>query len=65
MSETTAEIGVTVDLEDLLARFTQATAGATTEEELRERIGALALATSTVQEPARRAAIAARLPVHT
>jgi len=43
-----------------MARFAAATAGATTALDLRRRIGALALATQTVSEPARRAAIAAR-----
>jgi NTE family protein len=64
LSETTSELEVDVDLQSLMARFGQAAAGATTAAERRRRIGALALATPTVDEAARRAAIAARLPVH-
>jgi NTE family protein len=53
---------VDLDLEELTARFAEATAGATSPEELRRRVGALALETSTVSEDERRRAVAARLP---
>src|SRR5215471_6981757 len=59
-----SEIEVDFDMDDLIARFASVADGATTAEEIRWRIGALALATPTVEESARRAAIAARLPVH-
>ena len=58
-----AEIAVDVDLMGLFASFEQATAGVTDPAELRRRVGALALATETVPEADRRAAVAARLPV--
>lgn len=58
-----AEIAVDVDLMALFERFTAATAGVTDALELRRRLGALALATETVAEADRRAAVAARLPV--
>jgi len=60
-----SEIEVDFDIDDLIARFASVADEATTAEEIRRRIGALALATPTVEESARRAAIAARLPVHT
>ena len=63
LSETTSELEVELDLADLMTRFAEAAAGAATAGERRRRI-ALALATQTVGEAARRAAIAARLPVH-
>lgn len=56
------EIAVDVDLEALMARFVAVTAEATTAQDLRQRIGALAVAALTVDEAVRRAAIAARLP---
>ena len=59
-----SEIEVAFDIDDLIARFASVANGATTAEEMRRRIGALALATPTVDESARRVAIAARLPVH-
>ena len=62
LSETSSELEVDLDLEELMARFAAAAAGATTAQDMRQRIGALAVATRTVSEPARRAAIAARPP---
>ena len=59
-----SEIEVDFDMDGLIARFASVADGATTAEDIRRRIGALALATPTVEESARRAAIAARLPVH-
>jgi NTE family protein len=61
----TAEIEVDVDLPELVARMTAATAGATGPEDAGRRIGALALATATVDPALRLAAIEARLPVPT
>lgn len=58
-----SEIAVDVDLLALFERFTTAAGGVTDARELRRRIGALALATETVAEADRRAAVAARLPV--
>jgi NTE family protein len=63
LTQASSEIEVDLDLEDLMARLAAATAGATTAMDVRRRIGALALAAQTVGEPARRAAIIARLPV--
>jgi NTE family protein len=65
LSDSSREIEVELDLDDLLARFAAATAGAAPGADLLRRIGALALATQTVTESARRAAVAARLPVPT
>jgi NTE family protein len=45
-----------------MSRFATAAAGATDPEDMRRRIGAVALETRTVSESTRRAAIAARLP---
>ncbi len=63
LSVESAEIEVQLDMEELLARFTAAMAGAASREEVQRNIGAMALDTKTVPEPARRAAVAARLPV--
>jgi NTE family protein len=62
LSEYSTELEVDLDLENLIARITTAARGATGPEDMRRRIGALALETSTVSESARRAAVAARLP---
>jgi NTE family protein len=64
----TAEIEVDVDFEDMLRRYAAAIGGPDDADEapdpieMRRRMGALALATPTIAEPVRRAAIAARLP---
>ncbi len=63
LSETSSEIDVELDIEELTRRFATATAGATTAEDVRRMIGGLALAAETVDESARRVAVAARLPV--
>ena len=57
-----SELEVKLDPEHLMGRLVTAAAGATGPEDLRRRIGALAIDTPTVSEPTRRAAIAARLP---
>jgi NTE family protein len=59
----TAEIEVEVDLEALWGRLAAAGGGATDARDARRRVGALALAADTVDEAARRAAVAARVPV--
>jgi NTE family protein len=64
LAESSSEIEVDFDVDSFTERLASAVAGATAPEEMRRRIGALALATPTVEESARRAAIAARLPVH-
>ena len=56
------EIEVDLDLETLTSRLATAAAAARDAEDLRRRIGALAINTPTVSEPTRRRAIAARLP---
>ena len=56
------EIFASVDLDEMATRFGAAVAGASSEEELRAAIGAMALATETVPEAVRRAVIASRLP---
>ena len=62
LSENSSELEVDLNLTELMDRFVRATAGATGSEDMRRRIGALALETSTVSEPLRLAAVAARLP---
>jgi NTE family protein len=59
----TSEIEVELHLEELQARFLAATAGVTTRTEALQRIGALALATETIEPAARLVAVDARLPV--
>ena len=59
------EIFASVDLDEMATRFGAAVAGATSEQELRAAIGAMALDAETVPEPVRRAVIASRLPVTT
>jgi NTE family protein len=63
LSPESAEIEIEMDMEELLARFTAATADVTSQDEALKAIGALALDTRTVDEAVRKAAIAARLPV--
>jgi NTE family protein len=62
LSETSPELAVRIEMDDLLGRFARAVDGARSPDELRRRIGALAIETATVDEPARRAVIEARLP---
>ncbi|HEY3607870.1 MAG TPA: patatin-like phospholipase family protein [Pseudonocardiaceae bacterium] len=61
----TTEIDVDVNLPDLVVKLGAAAQGATSRQEALRRIGAMALTTATVDEAARRAVIASRLPVHT
>ena len=61
LAEESSEIDVDVDAEALMAGFASVATGATSPEEMRQRIGALALSTDTVPESRRRAAIAGRL----
>jgi NTE family protein len=63
LSAESAEIEVDLNMDELLARFTAATADVASQDEALKAIGALALDTDTVSEPVRKAAIAARLPV--
>lgn len=63
LSAESAEIEVELNMEELLARFTAATANVNSSDEAMRALGALALGTETVAEPIRKAAIAARLPV--
>jgi NTE family protein len=58
-----AERAMPFDLEELIRRFAEAAAGATTPQERLARIGALAVETPTVPEAERREIISARLPV--
>jgi NTE family protein len=62
LSAGTAEIEVRLDLAEFMSRFGAAVAGAADEADRRRRVGAFALAASTVSEARRRAVIAARLP---
>jgi NTE family protein len=64
LTGTSNEIEVNVNMEDLMARFTAAVSGAATSQDMRRRIGALAMSTQTIGEAERRTAIASRLPVH-
>jgi NTE family protein len=65
LAETSSEIEVEFDIDSFTERLASAVGEAATPVEIRRRIGALALATPTVEESARRVAIAARLPAHT
>src|SRR5258708_12587423 len=62
LAERSSEIEVDFDMDGLVALFASATAGAATAEEIRRRIGAVALTARTVEESARRVAIAPPLP---
>jgi NTE family protein len=62
LSEHSSELEIELNLEELMGRFVTAMAGSTSPEDMRRRIGTLALETSTVSEEVRRAAVAARLP---
>jgi NTE family protein len=62
LSEHSSELEVEMNLEELMARFVGATTGANGPDDMRRRIGTLALDTPTVIESIRRAAINARLP---
>ena len=65
LSRHTSEIEVDVDPDALAASFSVVTEGVASAQEMRRCVGALALATPTIDEAARRVVIAARLPVHT
>jgi len=58
----TTELHVDIDLQELLAGWAAAAAGGGDRQEVCRRIGAIALAADTVEEPVRRAVIAGRLP---
>ncbi len=60
-SDTSAELEVRVDMDELIGRLAGAVEGSRSPEELRRRIGALAMGTPTVDEATRRAVIEARL----
>jgi NTE family protein len=59
--EETAEIGADVDVAELQARFLEASAGATSATDARQRIGRLALSTPSIDESVRLEVIRARL----
>jgi NTE family protein len=61
---TSPEIDIDFSIADLVERFGRAVQGAEPGQELRRRIGTLALETPTVEEAARRAVIEKRLPRH-
>jgi NTE family protein len=61
---TVPEISVTLDLQSFGAVMASAVAGATSSEEARQRIGAIALSADTPDAEARHAVIEARLPSH-
>jgi len=63
LDDATAEIEIDLDMEALFARFAAATAGVTDPDEVRRRIGGVALDTETVPEEVRMVAIEARIPV--
>lgn len=60
-----SELAVDLDAERLFADYQAALTGASGADEVRRRVGALALAAETVEPGARLAAIDARLPVKT
>src|SRR5260370_4249605 len=63
LAERSSEIEVDFDMDGVVALCASATAGAATAEEIRRRIGAVALTARTVEESARRVATAAGLQV--
>jgi NTE family protein len=63
LTPTSSEIEIDFDIDAMMAMFGAAYAESTSPEDMRRRIGALALAADTVPEDARRQAIAGRLPV--
>ncbi|MET3804701.1 NTE family protein [Nakamurella sp. UYEF19] len=60
---TSSEIEVDFDLEAMMATFAEALAASTSPEDMRRRIGALALAADTVTEAMRKRAVGGRLLV--
>jgi NTE family protein len=62
LSDASTEIEVELDFAELMVRFATAIKGATGPQDMRRRIGALALDTTTISETARRAVVASRLP---
>ena len=60
-----AEISTNVDLQSFMVKLAELSTGATDETELMKRFGAYALETKTVDEQARFAAVASRIPVTT
>ena len=63
LAEESAELGADVDLAEFSAMMAGAAEGATSGEEVRRRIGRIALDAKTASAADRRAVIAARLPV--
>jgi NTE family protein len=61
LSDESGEMEVELHLEELMARFAAAVRGATGPEDMRRRIGTLALETPTVSEGVRQAIVASRL----
>ena len=59
LTETSSEIEVDFDVDSMMALFGSAFAEATSPEDMRRRIGALALAADTVPEDVRRRAVQA------
>jgi NTE family protein len=64
LAGTARELAVSLDLPGFTAMMTDALAGAGSPEEMRRRIGAIALAADTPSPAARRAVIESRLPSH-
>ncbi|TQS45261.1 patatin-like phospholipase family protein [Cryptosporangium phraense] len=62
LAPSSAELEVELDLDEFVARMGEATQGVTDAGALRRRIGAMALATPTLDEQTRLASVAARLP---
>lgn len=58
-----AEIFASVDLDEMAVRFGAAMSDASSPEQMRAAIGAMALSTETVPESVRRAVLSSRLPV--
>jgi NTE family protein len=61
LSEHSRELEVELNIEELMTRFAAAMTGTSGPQDMRRRIGTLALETSTVPESVRRAAVASRL----
>jgi NTE family protein len=62
LADESTEMEVELDFEELMARFAAVIKAATGPDDMRRRIGALALDTPTISEAARRAVVAGRLP---
>ena len=64
LAEKSGELDPDIDIAVVIQAFTEAVTGATSEEDRRKRMGAVARAAKTVPQSVRREVIASRLPSH-